>query len=177
MSYSIEQLRALLVIDKHNLDEELIRQPQLYDEAARGAARAASIAAKKKLERNETEAKRATSMRNAATKKGQKITEAQVNKDLPKDPEFIKASLAYIAAEEDAGMWAALKDAFAQRSYALKDLVQLYLGGFFQADRVGAATPRSREQVDYDQHRAAMAEDRKRRAKTKNKKTKRKVAQ
>ena len=64
--------------------------------------------------------------------KTKKVTEALVVRRIDLDNDVKEFKLKYLAAKEQLGKWAAIKEAYVQRSYALKDLVALHVTGMHE---------------------------------------------
>lgn len=153
------ELHAKLKISKDHLDDELIEQPGNYFLAAEQHALAVAEAATAKDNIKKIMGK----MYKAYSKAGgtQNIINAKV--------ESCKAvRLARKNHHEkilSEGRWSAMKDAFAQRAFILKDLTQMHLRAFFGEDSVTAKDRNDVSQADYGKNRAAMAQGRKKKKK------------
>lgn len=127
----MEQAKSALVIDKNLLDDELIKQPILYQEVAEQYAMAVSRrdAAHENVKRVDADLYKR--IREAYAAEGVKATEAMVQNEITNHPEHIEAYDAYLECKQQADLWSSVKESFGQRSYAIRDLVELYLAGYF----------------------------------------------
>ena len=118
-----------LDIDKYNLDEELVKHPQLYTEWALEAAEASGDKdqAKKDLElvKSETESK----IRSNPKKYGivGKITEGAVKAAITLHPKMKKYDKIYLKALHNERVLSKIEKAFSHRKSSLEGLVQLDL--------------------------------------------------
>lgn len=120
---SLDSLREGLEIDKLDLDEVLISQPELYYHAADRHVECTSKRDSLKLDLSELEAEIDKLVREKAAEDGEKITEATVRSRVITSPKVSKLNRDLLAAQEDVARWAALKDAYVQRQKILGDLV------------------------------------------------------
>ena len=128
-------LRKCLRIDKNDLDNELIRQPELFYHASTSYALCVSQRDQAKLDLERAEAEADSKIRRAAVKddKVKKITEAEIVARRAMAPEVREAQDSYLSARAAVERAAALRDAYQQRGYAVKDLVNLYVSGYYGA--------------------------------------------
>lgn len=131
VSSLLDRLEQGLKIDEHALDEALTEQPQLFYNVAKELALAISKrdAAKQNVKLVEAEADAA--FRSGAAQSGDKITETAVANAVRADKGVIAAGADLIKYDERVALLSALRDAFTQRSYALKDLVSLHLAAYY----------------------------------------------
>ena len=127
----IEELEGLLKIDRADLDSEVERQPTLYYKVAAEAARLRSEvdAAKDRLDR--TSAELDLLIRENALRDDEKITEGGVRSRVTTDKAYQAAITAFSKVKQQLDQTGALQEAFRQRSYMLRDLVELYISGYF----------------------------------------------
>lgn len=122
--------KADLAIDKHALDEEIVRQPQLFSEISEQAVMSAAErdAAKENLKVVD-----AALWIDWRTKlKDGKVTEKLLDHHVVTDPDHEKAFNTWLDAKTKADNAENLKDAFQQRSSMLRDLVSLYTSNYYQ---------------------------------------------
>ncbi len=134
MNASLEALKTGLLIDKNDLDSALIQQPDLYHQVSEQYAKALSRRDQTKRKMEEEEAAISMQTRQKAMDEGLKITEAAVANVTKLDEMYIKIQVAYLKLKEETDLWKALLDSFEQRSYALTELVNLYVGGYWSPD-------------------------------------------
>lgn len=132
ITVDIEELRGYLEIDKHNLDQEIKQQPSLFFKVSDAYVRAAARRDFLKEEIARTQSRLYSKYRRKFEKSGTKATEAQVNASVQTDDEYTAAVDKHIKARENADSFQALKEAFHQRSYMLRDLVALHVAGYYE---------------------------------------------
>lgn len=151
--FMIAEFRTYLSIDKNALDDEVIRHPSLLYEVSEAYVQAAAIRDELKEHIATIDAGLDATIRNALT--GGKFTEAGVKAEIQTDPKHTKAFKTYLEAKKQADLLLALKDAFQQRSYMLRDLVQLHVTGYFQDTSV--KTDARTDDYVYQQRRDRLA--------------------
>lgn len=122
---SQEQLRGQLSIDKDALDDCLMEQPDLYYYVAEGYALAVAARDAAKLDLEQTTAEKAERIRAAALAADEKLTEASISRQLATDTDIADLEEGLLELRAKADMWQALKEAFQQRSFMLRELVQM----------------------------------------------------
>lgn len=131
----LEKYRRYLRIDKTTLGDCLTEQPEIYYAVSQKYVAAAAERDQLKLDLEQTEAEVAGELRakvadsEEVDEKGKpkKITETALKEMVAVDKDVVRASARLIKAKVAADEWAALKEAFGQRSYMLRELVALYL--------------------------------------------------
>lgn len=131
-----EPFRDRLLIDKNNLDGELIEQPQVFFDVSHEFSMAVSRRDKAKEEIARTAAKVSQNIRRNALDKGEKITETAISQLVDLDDSYQETVDEHIELVAKASDAQAMKEAFQQRSYVLKDLVNLYLAQYYSSDSV-----------------------------------------
>jgi len=156
-TFPIAEYASALQIDKHDLDEELIRQPDLFYKVSEQLVLAISQrdAAKKDLEKELAEADE--EIRRKARDKGEKITESAITARKQLDDGVIKMENRLSALNLQVGKLSALKESFAQRSHVLRDLRELYIANYY-----GSGEAQQDREQRYNRARKAMDEERKR---------------
>lgn len=155
----VDRLQDELLIDEHNLDQELIGQPEkLYTIAQRLAiAISRRDAAKQALK--EEEAHFALEFRNTARKEGDKFTEKEVSDETDIDDGVIAAKNTLRECEFIVANLTALKEAYKDRGYALARLVDLWLASYFESD---AAVRKPQQRLKNDRAEKTQADIRRR---------------
>jgi hypothetical protein len=148
-----------LRIQQHRLDDEVIEQPSLYYKVAVAYAQAVSRrdALKDKIKR--IEAKSNIQIRQALGSRSgtERVTESQISARIDRHPRVRRAKQAYLEAVREADELLALKEAYSQRSYMLRELCGLIVTDHYSSDAVrGPAQDRTA-----DANRRAMSEKRK----------------
>lgn len=134
---SAEDLR----IDKHKLDTEIIRHPELYLRAANAHVEAVSRADLLRREVDETRADVDSRVRRGFEKKEVKSTEKMITAAVEGHKDYKKAYSDYLDAKLEADRAAGLKEAFHRRGYMLRDLVSLWVAGYYSDASIrGAAS-------------------------------------
>jgi hypothetical protein len=134
----LEQLADGLEINKHELDEAWVLQPDVFWRVADGLARAISARDAYKLELAEIIANLDAQLRGEAERAGAKITETAIARELDLAPKVIDARAQHQRLCHAADRWQALKESYQQRSYALKDLTSLHIANYYQNNSGGA---------------------------------------
>lgn len=134
----LRELEAGLKIDKNDLDEAWIKHPDLTYKVGEQFALAISNRDALKLTIGEETAALDQQFRRQAAEAGEKVTETAIAKQIEGSQRMITLKQQYGQACYKADQWLALKEAFTQRSYALKYLVELYVAGYFASSSGGA---------------------------------------
>lgn len=127
----LNRLEKGLRIDEHALDEALMDQPDLLYDVSKHLALLISRRDAAKQELATVEAWVDGVLRRAAREQDSKSTEAEIKARLRVDSRVVEATEVYLRLSHAAGQFAALKEAFQQRGYALKDLVALHLASYY----------------------------------------------
>lgn len=170
----IRDLEDALRIDEHALEEALRDQPALFyrvskayalEVSRRDAAKQALADAEAEADlafREEARAEEQYAAERASKTKGReggqskiKLTEGEVRAKVQTDKNVVRARDRLTERAEIVGKLGALKDAFQQRSYALKDLAGLYIANYYTASENNAAD-RAVRQRDASDARARM---------------------
>jgi hypothetical protein len=155
---SLVDLENGLRIDEHALDEALVQQPDLFYRVSKQLALLISRRDAKKQELAEEEAKADAETRETALKRKDKVTEAEVKSMTRLDPGVIKVSGELLHFSRLVGELSALKEAFQQRSYVLKDLVGLYVAGYYGSNQDGSSRRPNAHNI-LRQHQASEARE------------------
>lgn len=126
---TVDEFREYLKIDKSSLDDELAAQSELFYAIGEMYVTAVSIRDELKETMATTDALLDQRVRKVAK---DKVTEAQVKGQIQLEPEHTKAHNAYLEAKTEADILGALKDAFKERGYMLRDLCSLYVSGYYE---------------------------------------------
>lgn len=124
---SLKKFERDLAIDRDDLDECLVRQPELLYHASEQLVLAIDLRDAIKIELEEAEAEVDNKIRATAEKNGDKVTEPFVKKQIAGDPRIHKLNQELLDAKKQVGLWEAMKDAYKQRSYAMSSLVDLHI--------------------------------------------------
>lgn len=133
---TLNQARELLLIDKHNLDEECITQPSISSSVGDQFITAKSIRDKAKKELAEVDALIAKELRLDADAKGTKLSEAKLQESIILDERHKSAFNIWAEANLTSERWENMKDSFHQRGFMLKDLCSLFYTAYFVKESV-----------------------------------------
>ncbi len=120
-------LKAGLAISEEDLNSCLIEQPELFFSVADAYAYASAERDAAKLALEEVMSELDQQLRLKAAKDEEKVTEASLGRHLATLPRVQKAQREFLECKADADEWGALKEAFVQRSFMLRELVALYI--------------------------------------------------
>lgn len=132
MPLSLADLKEQLAIDKSVLDDEVIRQPVLFYTISEMLTEALAERDAAKEELSAVDADIDSRGRKALNKNGEKVTEQMVKNYVQTSLEHEQAFDDYLDAKTKADKLLALKEAFQQRSYMLRDLVSLYSANYYE---------------------------------------------
>jgi len=150
----LEELEAGLRIDKLQLDEECIDQPNRYFQVSEAMTLAISQRDMAKQELTEIEAVVDAEIRHAAEVAEEKCTEKMVESQKSLDKRVLKVKERLKTLQIKVGRASALKDSYHQRRYMLQGLIDLHLGGYFgSADSVPRAVRDRNAEVARGMHK------------------------
>lgn len=127
-----ERLRSMLRIDKHDIDNEIEKQPSLFFEISQEVTASAARRDYLKEQLQRVDAKLDSKYRRKAVKQNTKFTESQIAHMIILDDEHVEAANALIDARQHADTLQALKESFHQRSYMLRDLSSLFIANYYE---------------------------------------------
>jgi hypothetical protein len=127
----ISELKEALRIDRFNLDTELTRQSTLYLEAAEAAAVVRSQLDQAKADLDNLEAALDRDLRLEAEITGAKTTEVNLSRMLQRHPTRIQAHKDYLELKLKSERLDQLREAYRQRVYMLREMVALYVSGYY----------------------------------------------
>lgn len=151
-SDSFEVLEAGLAFDKHALDDGLLTQSDLFHRVSKSLALTISRRDAAKQYVSEVEAEVDRRIRRKAQDSENKVTDRGIEAMKRLDDSVKDANAELHRLNKQVGLLSALKEAYQQRSYALRSLVDLHSSGYF-----GDAVTRS---AAYSEHENAAAEGR-----------------
>lgn len=125
---TLEELKQAISINKFELDEELVRQPQLFWECCEGYATAAD---KRDTAKHILQTKAATLAAIFRASSLEKVTEAKVTEHVESNPDYIAQGQFYLQYKKEAELWSGMRDTFAQRQSMIRDLVDNHKTGYF----------------------------------------------
>lgn len=163
MPLSLAELQQQLAIDKSVLDDEVIRQPVLFYTISEQLTDAIAERDAAKEELAAVDADLDGAWRRKLAKIHNKVTETMVSNHVITSAEHEKAFEAYLKAKTKADKLLALKEAFQQRSYMLRDLVSLYSANYYEESSLKPS--KAQDASHYAANRARMSNERAKRGK------------
>lgn len=155
MTSILSDLQQHLEIDKTALDDEVMRQPSLFYKVSEALTDALAERDGALEELSYVDAEQALKGRKELSKAGAKVTDAMVKTYVQVSVEHDKAFNAWLQAKARADKLQALKEAFNQRSYMLRDLVTLYSANYYESTSVKPT--RAQEASHYANNRARIS--------------------
>jgi len=123
----LHKYKGELRIDRDGLDDCVIRQPELFYHVAATLAVATAERDAVKLQLEEAEAHESHSIRRAAVQLEEKLTENSLKERLRMSSKLQALEQELLVAKADVEALAAMKEAFSQRSWMIRELVALHL--------------------------------------------------
>lgn len=161
----MRDLKDALKIDEHALEEEWARNPDIIYRVSEHLELLISLRDEAKHNHEVVEARVDIELRGVELRhvNGGKVktTEKMIGSNTITDPRVIKAYREYLNLAYAVGQFKALKEALQQRSYALKDLVALYLATYYGDVQVDRRSGEVRDRRA-DEARKAMNDERQR---------------
>jgi len=141
----IAEFKDLLLIDKNNLDQHLQEQAEIFYRIADALAQAQSVRDKAKEYIAITDAQLNLQFRKDLEEDGIKVTDAKINAMVQDDEEHQTSFNEYMDTKEQADKLSAMREAWMQRSYMLRELVGLFISGYFADQTLKGGSPEARE--------------------------------
>jgi predicted nucleic acid-binding Zn-ribbon protein len=155
MPLNIEEFRQYLKIDKSSLDDEVVQQPSLFYEVSESCAEASAERDALKEQLAVVDADLDKKIRS----KNEKGTEAQIKNQIQAHPDHQKAFAEWLDAKLLADKLTALKDAFKDRSFMIRELGSLFVSNYFEEGAVRTTAAQNHDV--YALRRARLAAARK----------------
>lgn len=152
---TLEEYAELLKPKKHDLDNELENQSQLFWEVSNACAQAHHTYNRAYAQRKVEQGRAAERQRDRLISEKGKATEGQVAAAVDSDPDLVHAKKIELDAQLEYEQWSAMRDAYNQRSYALKDLAALFVSNYYQTDFAAERTTRQSPEELRGRRRAA----------------------
>ncbi len=127
----VDEYRQHLLIDKDTLDENISVQPDLFFRVSTAYALACSKRDQAKEDLKQSDAELDLDIRHELQENEIKFTEGKIANLITSHERHVEAAGVYLDTCEEANILGALKDAFSQRSYMLRELVELYTVGYY----------------------------------------------
>lgn len=148
-----EEYKAMLRLDKHRLDDELVEQPVIFNDITDQVALAVSRRDQIKFDIDQAEAGLSSQFRSAA--EGDKITDKSIREKVDGSVKMVALRKELLAAQALLGRWQAMKEAFEQRRDMIKVAAQLHASGYFTRSSVsGARNNLDTSQADENRRRS-----------------------
>lgn len=164
LRFEPEEFREKLRIDKHALDDEVEQQPELYGEIAEAAAFAKSQVESLEEQVKHQEAAIDADTRKAAANADERITENEIKAIIASDEIRKEMIINLLNARHLQRQLEALTTAFRHRSYALRDMVDLFLASYYSS-RSASGMREERKDAEVDRLTGKMKERREKRVK------------
>lgn len=129
---TLDELQKQLAIDKSVLDDEVIRQPVLFYEVSEQLTNALAERDAAKENLANVDADLDSHWREHLNKAKTRVTDKMVLSWVQTSEEHEEAFKGFLTAKHKAEKLLALKEAFQQRSYMLRDLVSLYSANYYE---------------------------------------------
>ncbi len=159
LRFDIDELRTKLRIDKYSLDTEVEHQPELYGEVAEAASLAKSQIESLEEQIKELEADLDTQARADAETEGDRITENAIKAIIASDKDRKEMVIKLLDARYLQRRLEALTTSFRHRSYALRDMVDLFLASYYSS-RSASGMRKERQEAEVDRITGKMKERR-----------------
>jgi len=122
---ALAMLERQLVIDKDQLDEELVKHSQHFYHVTEGCAYANAVRDKRQMDLDVVQGQIDGDIRDNAEVEDVRLSEAQIKAMIHTDTRYRVARLEYIESKHFAARWDALKQSYRKRAEQLRDLVDL----------------------------------------------------
>lgn len=133
------EMQSRLLIDKHNLDIELSQHADTYYAIAHEYTRCMAYRDQAKQDCDLAKANVDRQLREKYAADGAKVTEARLDNEVTLSVPVQNAQSEYAMWRHMTEAWQALRDAYSTRGYAIRDLVQLHIAGYYADAPVKAA--------------------------------------
>jgi len=150
-----------LTIDKHSLDDELVRQPILFFDMAQLSATATAERDYAKDQLGLKDAELGSKWRKKLEKRGERPTIQLIEECVLTDAIHIKYSDKYIKSKEVCDKCYAMKESFQQRSYMLRELVSLHISGYYATSAVTSPGRKGSGDIAHEGNKKRLTETRK----------------
>lgn len=170
LRFDPDDLRDKLKIDKYALDEMVEQQPEIFGEVAEAAALAKSQVDSLSEQMKELEAEIDKQTREDAYASDERITENEIKAVIAGSPQRKALMIRIIEAQNMQRRLDALTTAFRHRSYAMRDMVDLYLASYYSSSSAKGAREDQRE-AEVERITTRMGERRYNRTKRNRKRT------
>lgn len=157
-----EEMRAGILIDKNDLDEEFVRQGDLMFRVSEKIALTQSLRDQAKSNLKIIEAEVDEEIRAVSIRTNIKITEGGITAKIRQHRDVQTGQRELAQYERELGLLEALRTGFSQRSSMLRGLSDLYTSNYFERNSGGTETKASKDR-QYDGNRRGLHRERERR--------------
>jgi len=164
LRFDLEEFHAKLRIDKHALDDEVEQQPELLGEVAEAAVIAKSQVESWEEQVKVLEASIDTEAREQANIADERITENEIKSMIINSESRKEMIIKLLRARHQQRQLEALAISFRHRSYALRDMVDLYLASYYSS-RSASGMHEDKKEAEVDRLTDKMKERRDKRVK------------
>jgi L-lactate utilization protein LutC len=147
-------------VDKYGLDDMLVRNPELFRRIADLHDRAQADVKEMKNDLKRMEATLSEQFREEAETEKVRATKDYLDNKVILSPEYQRAQTELSKAERRTGKLLVLKEAYRERSYTIRGLIDLYVANYFETESGGS---RRRDAVEDAAERNRQASGRLRR--------------
>lgn len=128
---SIEEAQRGLRIDRHSIDEAILEQSVLFYDVSNNLVLAKEEKDRLKDEMESLGAEISNDKREEFQDDKIKFTEHALKEEVALDKNYIKSKKRYNQSYSDLRKWEAMKEAYMQRSYMLKELARLWSANYY----------------------------------------------
>lgn len=146
MKPTYQELRQLLIIDKHELDDVASKHSDAYHIVSLRLGDYTSFRDEAKEQLVKIKAEVDAEIRNKYRRRDERITEADVKAQIILSPRVEAAIAALHKYERKVALYTSLEKSFQQRSSMIKVMAQLYSSGYW-GDHTGTASHLRQERV------------------------------
>lgn len=147
-----------LAIDRNDLDEHLIAQPQLFSDVGDKFARAVSVRDMARDDLRSVESTITLRVKREHDARNEKCTEKIIDAHVQNDVERRNAFQKLVTAQYEVERWEGLKESYRQRASMLRDLCSLYIANYYTKQSVTGGPSNGVRDAEYDQQRKKMAQ-------------------
>jgi hypothetical protein len=158
---NLKEFEGYLGVDKYQLDDELVRHPELLHKVSDAVAEANAKRDQMKESLQTADAELDKDVREALEADEVKATEPMVKNLVQTDKKHKQAFDAWLAAKLAADKLAALKESFITRGFSIAHLCELYSENYYTQNSIRGDA--NTDRVHYERKRAQLAEARERR--------------
>lgn len=169
---ALERLKGSLLIDKYQLDGEVVQQPVLYQEVADQLSLSVSYRDTAKRRLAEKEAEVAVKIRKVYKDSKPRLTDRQVQEHVATSDIYVEAYKKFLRYKYLTSKWEALRNAYEQRAVMLRVLASLISANYYSSDSISTgatlasagrqAMSRQRQQLKESRNEAKESKRKKR---------------